>query len=172
MRGIARVRFTGGVLFLLRCVHRDTLFGTDQEVEIFLIGPSTSLQIFEGKLAADELLVRDVLEDGARNDETVHCLLRAVAQTDEGHILSFPLYDFAAKALGAVDAISEFAWVGSLLRLEPGVEFGDIAVEVNGFDLTDFSQAVQAMQELRSASEATVLVNRNGEIVEILMSLN
>ncbi len=52
-----------------------------------------------------------------------------------------------------------------------GLRSGDIAVEINGYDLTNFSQAVQAMQELRSANEATVLVQRNGEIIEILMSL-
>ncbi|WP_111976986.1 type II secretion system protein GspC [Algibacillus agarilyticus] len=53
-----------------------------------------------------------------------------------------------------------------------GLRSGDIAIEINGYDLTDLSQAMLAMQELRSATEASLLVERNGEIVETHFSLN
>ncbi|NTS75834.1 type II secretion system protein GspC [Catenovulum sp. SM1970] len=53
-----------------------------------------------------------------------------------------------------------------------GLRSGDIAVEINGYDLTDLSQAMTAMQELRTASEASLIVNRNGELIETFVSLN
>ncbi|AWB68692.1 type II secretion system protein GspC [Saccharobesus litoralis] len=53
-----------------------------------------------------------------------------------------------------------------------GLRNGDIAIEINGYDLTDLSQAMLAMQELRSATEATLMVERNGEMVETHFSLN
>lgn len=53
-----------------------------------------------------------------------------------------------------------------------GLRNGDIAVEINGYDLTDLTQAMTAMQELRNATEARLLVERNGEIIETQFSLN
>jgi general secretion pathway protein C len=53
-----------------------------------------------------------------------------------------------------------------------GLRNGDIAIEINGYDLTDLSQAMNAMQELRNATEARLLVERNGEVIETHFSLN
>lgn len=52
-----------------------------------------------------------------------------------------------------------------------GLKSGDIAVEIDGFDLTDISQAMQAMQMLRSATEATLLLQRGEEVIQIFFSL-
>jgi general secretion pathway protein C len=73
---------------------------------------------------------------------------------------------------------------GSLVgyRLNPGAEPGlfkqagfkpnDLAVEVNGFDLSDMRQAMTAMREFRDMTEANIIVERDGLRTEILFSLD
>ena len=52
-----------------------------------------------------------------------------------------------------------------------GLKAGDVAVQVNGFDLTIPSNAAQALQALKEQSEVSLLVDRNGEMTEILFSI-
>lgn len=52
-----------------------------------------------------------------------------------------------------------------------GLKSGDIAVQMNGLDLTIPSEAAQALQALKQDTELSLLVERNGEITEILFSI-
>lgn len=54
---------------------------------------------------------------------------------------------------------------------EVGLVAGDIAVQINGKDLTDMRQAQQALMELRKAEHVDLLVERNGEIHDISLGL-
>lgn len=52
-----------------------------------------------------------------------------------------------------------------------GLRNGDIAVSINGYDLTDQSQALQVLAELPDAQEATITVERQGQLVDMLFTL-
>ena len=53
-----------------------------------------------------------------------------------------------------------------------GLKAGDVAVEMNGFDLIAPTQAMQAMAEMKKARDISLLVNRQGRLTEILISLD
>lgn len=53
-----------------------------------------------------------------------------------------------------------------------GLKSGDVAVEMNGYDLIAPSQAMQAMVEMKQARDISLLVNRQGSLTEILISLD
>ncbi|GHE99802.1 type II secretion system protein GspC [Thalassotalea profundi] len=53
-----------------------------------------------------------------------------------------------------------------------GLKAGDVAVQINGYDLTVPSNAAQALQELQEQSEVSLLVDRDGDMTEILFSIN
>lgn len=48
-----------------------------------------------------------------------------------------------------------------------GLQPGDIAVMINGYDLTDAAQAMAAMSELQDASNAIVQVQRDNDLVDL-----
>lgn len=48
-----------------------------------------------------------------------------------------------------------------------GLQPGDVAVMINGYDLTDAAQAMAAMSELQDASNAIVQVQRDNDIVDL-----
>ena len=52
-----------------------------------------------------------------------------------------------------------------------GLKAGDIAVQMNGYDLTSPLDAAQAMQGLKTETEVSLWVNRAGEVTEILFSI-
>lgn len=52
-----------------------------------------------------------------------------------------------------------------------GFQDGDIAVSLNGYDLTNAAEALALMNELELLSSATVVVLRNGELVELELSI-
>jgi len=52
-----------------------------------------------------------------------------------------------------------------------GLKSGDIAVQMNGLDLTMPSEAAQALQALKTEQELSLLIERNGEMTEILFSI-
>jgi general secretion pathway protein C len=52
-----------------------------------------------------------------------------------------------------------------------GLKSGDIATHMNGLDLTVPSEAAQALRALRQEQELSLLVSRNGEMTEILFSI-
>lgn len=53
-----------------------------------------------------------------------------------------------------------------------GLKSGDIAVQMNGFDLTAPREAAQALQSLREQREVSLLLDRNGDMTEILFSID
>lgn len=52
-----------------------------------------------------------------------------------------------------------------------GLKSGDIAVQMNGLDLTNPNEAAQALQALKQDTELSLLVERDGEMTEILFSI-
>lgn len=52
-----------------------------------------------------------------------------------------------------------------------GLKSGDIAIQINGYDLTSPSDAFQALKALKTESEVSLWVDRNGEVTEILFSI-
>ena len=53
-----------------------------------------------------------------------------------------------------------------------GLKAGDVAVQMNGFDLIAPTQAMQAMAEMKKARDISLLVDRQGTLTEILISLD
>lgn len=52
-----------------------------------------------------------------------------------------------------------------------GLKSGDIAVQMNGLDLTIPQESMQALKALREETELSLLVDRDGEMTEILFSI-
>ncbi len=53
-----------------------------------------------------------------------------------------------------------------------GLRAGDIAIAMNGYDLTEPAQAAQALKALREDTEISLTVDRQGSTSEILFSIN
>ena len=53
-----------------------------------------------------------------------------------------------------------------------GLKSGDVAIQMNGYDLSVPSEAAQALQALKQQKEVSLLLNRNGELTEILFSID
>ena len=53
-----------------------------------------------------------------------------------------------------------------------GLKSGDIAVQMNGFNLTESREAAQALQSLKKEREVSLLLDRNGDMTEILFSID
>lgn len=53
-----------------------------------------------------------------------------------------------------------------------GLQQNDLAIEINGVALNDLQQAMRVINDLRDASEATLKIERDGEVREILFSLS
>jgi len=53
-----------------------------------------------------------------------------------------------------------------------GLKSGDVATQMNGYDLSVPSEAAQALQDLKQQKEVSLLLNRNGELTEILFSID
>ena len=54
---------------------------------------------------------------------------------------------------------------------QAGFKPNDLAKSMNGFDLTDMSQALEVMAQLPELTEMAVMVEREGQLVEIMFSL-
>ncbi|WP_158589153.1 type II secretion system protein GspC [Alginatibacterium sediminis] len=54
---------------------------------------------------------------------------------------------------------------------ESGLQANDLAIAINGYDLTDKEQAMQIMQELPLLVDATVTVEREGQLEDIYVQL-
>lgn len=52
-----------------------------------------------------------------------------------------------------------------------GLKSNDLAISINGYMLTDMQQAMSAIKELRSASSATIVIDRDGKQQDVLFSL-
>lgn len=57
------------------------------------------------------------------------------------------------------------------LFAEAGLEEGDLAVELNGIDLTDIGQAMGLMKEFPTMTEMSLTVDRDGELHELFFSI-
>lgn len=53
-----------------------------------------------------------------------------------------------------------------------GLKSGDVAVQMNGYDLTAPSEAAQALKSLKEQREVSLLLDRNGDMTEILFSID
>ncbi|MBZ6074510.1 GspC family type II secretion system variant ExeC [Aeromonas schubertii] len=53
-----------------------------------------------------------------------------------------------------------------------GLQANDMAVSINGLDLKDTAQAMQAMQQLAGATEMTVTVEREGQLYDVFVGLS
>ncbi|GAA0791241.1 MULTISPECIES: type II secretion system protein GspC [Pseudomonadati] len=54
---------------------------------------------------------------------------------------------------------------------QAGFQPSDLAKSINGFDLTDMGQALEVMAQLPELTEMSVMVEREGQLVEIMFSL-
>lgn len=54
---------------------------------------------------------------------------------------------------------------------QAGLKTGDIAIEMNGYNLIVPTQAMQAMAAMKTAQHISLLVNRQGSLTQILISL-
>jgi general secretion pathway protein C len=54
---------------------------------------------------------------------------------------------------------------------QSGLKSGDIAVQMNGYDLLQASEAAQAMLAIKTERDISLLIERNNEFVEILFSI-
>ena len=52
-----------------------------------------------------------------------------------------------------------------------GLRNNDLAVAINGYQLTDMKQAMAAIGELRNASSANIMIEREGQTLDVLFSL-
>ncbi|MCF5729786.1 GspC family type II secretion system variant ExeC [Aeromonas veronii] len=55
---------------------------------------------------------------------------------------------------------------------QSGLQANDLAISINGLDLRDNMQAMQAMQQMAGATEMTVTVERQGELFDIYVRLS
>lgn len=53
-----------------------------------------------------------------------------------------------------------------------GLKRGDVAIQMNGYDLSQPSEAAQALRALKQEREISLLVDRNGDITEILFGID
>ncbi len=53
-----------------------------------------------------------------------------------------------------------------------GLKSGDVAIQMNGFDLTEPREAAQALKSLKEQREVSLLLDRNGDMTEILFSID
>ena len=54
---------------------------------------------------------------------------------------------------------------------DAGLKSGDVAIQMNGYDLTMPSEAAQALSALKQDKEVSLLIDRNGDMTEILFSI-
>ncbi|KTF09796.1 type II secretion system protein GspC [Pseudoalteromonas sp. H105] len=52
-----------------------------------------------------------------------------------------------------------------------GLKNNDLAVSINGYQLTDMQQAMSAMNELRNSTDANITIERDGEQIDVQFSL-
>ncbi|WP_434950120.1 type II secretion system protein GspC [Shewanella sp. HL-SH4] len=115
---------------------------------------------------------RDVRQVDMRNSE-----LSAELAHSRDELLSDPSKITDYIAISPVQRDGEIAGY----RLNPGKDAelfkqagfqpSDLAKSINGFDLTEMSQALEVMAQLSELTEMSVMVEREGQLVEIMFSL-
>lgn len=57
------------------------------------------------------------------------------------------------------------------LFTQAGFKANDLAVSLNGYDLTDLGQSMEVMAELATMTDVSITVDRDGQLIEILFNL-
>lgn len=57
------------------------------------------------------------------------------------------------------------------LFIDAGFRPNDLAKSINGYDLTDISQSMELMKQLRELKELSVVVERNNELIEVTLNI-
>lgn len=52
-----------------------------------------------------------------------------------------------------------------------GLKTNDLAIAINGFQLTDMKQAMSAINELRTSTDANITIERDGQVMDVQFSL-
>ncbi|ASD65910.1 type II secretion system protein GspC [Pseudoalteromonas piscicida] len=52
-----------------------------------------------------------------------------------------------------------------------GLQANDLAIAINGFQLTDMKQAMSAINELRTSTDANITIERDGQVMDVQFSL-
>ncbi|MEJ6476012.1 type II secretion system protein GspC [Pseudoalteromonas piscicida] len=52
-----------------------------------------------------------------------------------------------------------------------GLKSNDLAIAINGFQLTDMKQAMSAINELRTSTDANITIERDGQVMDVQFSL-
>ncbi|ATD08065.1 MULTISPECIES: type II secretion system protein GspC [Pseudoalteromonas] len=52
-----------------------------------------------------------------------------------------------------------------------GLKANDLAIAINGFQLTDMKQAMSAINELRTSTDANITIERDGQVMDVQFSL-
>ncbi|ATG76279.1 MULTISPECIES: type II secretion system protein GspC [unclassified Pseudoalteromonas] len=141
---------------------------------------------FTKKVSMPVLAARDDSEMGpqmliASNDQKINAtadpqVREALIETRE-ELLEEPgkLFDYIRVS----QAMSDGVLIG--YRLSPGKEpelfkqmglqNNDLAIAINGYQLTDLKQAMSAINELRNSTDANITIERDGEQLDVQFSL-
>ncbi|MEQ2352380.1 type II secretion system protein GspC [Pseudoalteromonas piscicida] len=140
---------------------------------------------FSKKVSMPVLAAREAQDMGPQKIEQIELQINATADPDvkeaiietREELLSEPgkLFDYIRVS----QAMSDGELIG--YRLSPGKEpalfkqmglqNNDLAVAINGYQLTDLQQAMAAINELRNTSDATITIERDGEQIDVQFSL-
>ncbi|MCQ8822461.1 type II secretion system protein GspC [Pseudoalteromonas agarivorans] len=140
---------------------------------------------FSKKVSMPVLAAREAQDMGPQKIEQSELQISATADPDvkeaiietREELLSEPgkLFDYIRVS----QAMSDGELIG--YRLSPGKEpalfkqmglqNNDLAVAINGYQLTDLQQAMAAINELRNTSDATITIERDGEQIDVQFSL-
>lgn len=140
---------------------------------------------FSKKVSMPVLAAREAQDMGPQKIEQSELQINATADPDvkeaiietREELLSEPgkLFDYIRVS----QAMSDGELIG--YRLSPGKEPAlfkqmglqnkDLAVAINGYQLTDLQQAMAAINELRNTSDATITIERDGEQIDVQFSL-
>jgi len=97
--------------------------------------------------------------------------LRADLNTDPGKITDY-LKISPARKNGAIVGYRLSPGKKSEFFKLAGLKAGDIAIQMNGYDLLAPLEAAQAMSALKTEQNISLLVERNNDLAEILFSIN
>lgn len=95
---------------------------------------------------------------------------RAEVMKDPGKLLEYLRVTMATKD-GKIIGYRLSPGKDPELFKKMGLKNNDLAVAINGYQLTDMRQARSAMQELREATDATITIERNGQVMDVQFSL-
>ena len=55
---------------------------------------------------------------------------------------------------------------------QSGLKRNDLAVSINGYDLTDFGESIKVMNELKNMTDISITVERDGQLIDIQFSIS